>query len=305
MANKTWVIIADDMTIENSIAVSLEAGLPVTALVFGDKERASKVSGYGVESVLWFDTTEVIAEAYESNVAELAVSEKPSVVLGADEPTARSIVGVTAAHLGAPCAAAITNVAVKDSCATIECLVANDQSIEIFECATPVAGCLADGGKEASVGTPAPITAYDEAPLTSIAIVSTDIDEGAAASLAVADRVIGVGLGVGPKDNLQHVYDLAEVLGAEIACSLPLCDNYHWFEHSSVVGTSTQKISPRFYLACGVSGVPQHVLGVKGAKTICAINKDPEAPIFQESAYGILGDMNEVIPALTQAIKSL
>ena len=95
---------------------------------------------------------------------------------------------------------------------------------------------------------------------------------------------------------------MAEALGAEIACSLSLCDDYRWFEHGRVVGTSTQRIAPRLYVSVGISGQPQHMTGVRGAKTIVAINNDPEAPIFRACAYGIVGDLNKVVPALTEAL---
>ena len=76
----------------------------------------------------------------------------------------------------------------------------------------------------------------------------------------------------------------------ELACTKPLCDNYRWLKKSHLVGSSAHRISPRFYLAVGISGQPQHMMGVRGAKTIIAINSDPEAPIFGKCTYGIVGD---------------
>lgn len=304
MADTTWIVVADDMAIANVAASGLATGLPVKALVFGDMGRAEKAASLGVESVLWFDTNSALAEAYSADVAELADQERPAAILCADEPTARTITGIAAARIGAPAFSSITGVSIDGDKARIDRMIAGGNSVETVEYSGSVAGCLVDGGEEAAQGASVAVQKYEGAPTSAMKVVATNADDGAAASLAAAERVVGVGLGVGPKENLQAVYELAEALGAEIACSLPLCDNYHWFEHSSVVGTSTQKISPRFYIACGVSGVPQHVLGVKGAKTICAINNDPEAPIFKESEYGILGDMNEVLPVLTQAIKA-
>ena len=304
MADKVWMVVADDMTAANVAAAGLNTGLPVKALVFGSRERADVVATYGVESVVWFDTAEAIAEAYAADVAELAAQEKPAAILCADEPTARTITGIAATVLDAPALSSVSRVAI-DGTAVIDCLVANGNSVETAEYDGPVACCLVDGGDEAPTGAAAPVESFDGAPSAAMKAVATHVEGGAAASLAAAEKVVGCGLGIGPKENLQLIFDLADVLGAEIACSLPLCDNYHWFEHSSVIGTSTQKISPRFYIACGISGVPQHVLGVKGAKTICAINKDPDAPIFKESKYGILGDVTEVLPVLTQSLKAL
>ncbi|MBQ3302314.1 MAG: electron transfer flavoprotein subunit alpha/FixB family protein, partial [Eggerthellaceae bacterium] len=151
--------------------------------------------------------------------------------------------------------------------------------------------------------TPATVQEGSAEASDSLEVISTDAASADASGLLTAERVVGVGLGIGGKENLSLIDDLADALGAAVACTLPLCDNYRWFEHSSVVGTSTQKISPRLYVACGSSGAPQHLAGVRGAKVIVAINNDPEAPIFRECSYGIVGDVVKVLPVITEAIK--
>lgn len=132
-------------------------------------------------------------------------------------------------------------------------------------------------------------------------VLDTNTDSGGT-GLSEAERVVGVGRGFLEKDRLVIAEELCDALGAEMACSLSLCDDYRWFEHNRVVGTSTQRISPRLYIACGISGQPQHLAGVRAAKTIVAINRDPDAPIFRACDYGIVGDLNEVVPALTKAL---
>ena len=147
-----------------------------------------------------------------------------------------------------------------------------------------------------------PVAAVAEGAVAPLTITATHAGEEGGASLASANRVVGVGRGLTGKDQLALAEALAEALGAEIACSLSLCDDYRWFEHGRVVGTSTQRIAPRLYVSVGISGQPQHMTGVRGAKTIVAINNDPEAPIFRACAYGIVGDLNKVVPALTEAL---
>lgn len=306
MANNVWVVIADDMSFASVAQAGIATGAPVKALVFGPKERAEAVAAFAVESVLWFDDAAALPEALLADIREMAVADQPSAILCADEATARTITGFAAAAINAAATSSIVRV-ILGAPNKVEHLVAEGNSLEVIEATGPVAGSIVDGGADAEpTGATAPITAADLSKATAaLKPLRVTEEEGGGASLTAAEKVVSCGIGIGPKDSIELVRELADALGAEMACSLPLCDNYHWFEHTSVVGTSTQKISPRLYVACGVSGQPQHMMGVRSAKTICAINIDPEAPIFKESAYGIIGDVKEVVPALAAAIKAL
>jgi electron transfer flavoprotein alpha subunit len=159
---------------------------------------------------------------------------------------------------------------------------------------------------EIAESSPAEITTFS--PMIEAAQIRTKPGEpfrGAAQTvdLGSAQLIVAVGRGIKEADNLSLVQDLASTLGAEVAASRPICDN-GWLPIERQVGSSGQTVAPKLYLAVGISGAIQHLVGMKGSQCVVAINKDAEAPIFEIADYGIVGDLFEVVPALTEAIKT-
>ena len=125
-----------------------------------------------------------------------------------------------------------------------------------------------------------------------------------AVDLTKAEVIVAVGRGIKSKDNLVLAEKLAEVLGGDLAASRPICDA-EWLPIDRQIGSSGQTVAPKLYVALGISGAIQHLVGMKNSNTIVAINKDPEAPIFDIADYGIVGDLFEAVPVLTEEIKKL
>jgi len=125
-----------------------------------------------------------------------------------------------------------------------------------------------------------------------------------AVDLTQSEIIVAVGRGIKAPENIELANKLAEALGAEIGASRPICDS-GWLPMDRQVGSSGQTVAPKLYVALGISGAIQHMVGMKGSRTVVAINKDKEAPIFEAATYGIVGDLFEVVPALTEEIKKL
>jgi electron transfer flavoprotein alpha subunit len=123
-----------------------------------------------------------------------------------------------------------------------------------------------------------------------------------AVDLSQAPLIVAVGRGIKSQENIAIVEELARAMGAELAASRPICDN-EWLPMDRQIGSSGQTVAPKLYLAVGISGAIQHVVGMKNSQTIVAINKDAEAPIFDLADYGIVGDLFEIVPAITAEIK--
>ena len=118
-----------------------------------------------------------------------------------------------------------------------------------------------------------------------------------AVDLSQAERIVSVGRGIKAQEHIALAEQLARALGAEVAASRPICDN-GWLPMERQIGSSGQTVAPKLYVALGISGAIQHLVGMKGSRTIVAVNKDAEAPIFEVADYGIVGDLFEIAPAL-------
>jgi electron transfer flavoprotein alpha subunit len=121
--------------------------------------------------------------------------------------------------------------------------------------------------------------------------------------LESAELIVSIGRGIEKEENIQMAFDLAKVLGAEVSASRPVVDS-GWVEPFRQVGSSGQTISPKLYFSLGISGAIQHVVGMKGSKNILAINKDPDAPIFEIADYAVVGDLLDIIPKLIEALQT-
>ena len=157
---------------------------------------------------------------------------------------------------------------------------------------TPTSGVVID--KSTSVGVLAARRRY----------VETIVAEAGDVDITKHSVLVSIGRGIQEKDNVVLAEELAEALGAAVSCSRPVVDA-KWMEKSRQVGSSGKTVKPKVYLACGISGAFQHLAGIKGNPFLIAINKNPKAPIFQVADVGIVDDVLEFLPELTNKVREM
>jgi len=140
---------------------------------------------------------------------------------------------------------------------------------------------------------------------SAVKILETKPKSAKGIRLTDASIIVSFGRGVRKKEDMAIIEEFAKTVGGAIGCSRPIAEDLHWMPVDQYVGLSGQKVNPKLYLAFGISGQIQHQTGIRGSRIIVAINNDPKAPIFETSDYGIVGDLYQVIPALTNAVKQL
>jgi electron transfer flavoprotein alpha subunit len=286
-------------------AQRLEAPVKIVVLGAGAAAGAAELATAAVESVLVVDAAplaDYTADGYVMALEQVVAAEKPAMVFLPHTYQTRDFAPKLAARLG--CALVTDCVAVKADAFVRPMFQGKLHADVVPEGPGPhfvtiqIGAFRADqaarGATPAPVGSasvtidPAAIRVRPEAPFK---------EAKQAVDLSQAERIVAVGRGIKEQQNLQLVERLAAALGAEIAASRPICDS-GWLPMDRQIGSSGQTVAPKLYVALGISGAIQHLVGMKGSRTIVAVNKDAEAPIFEVADYGIVGDLFEIVPAL-------
>jgi electron transfer flavoprotein alpha subunit len=244
----------------------------------------------------------VPAEACASAVADVVAADPPRVVLSGRNPSERVLLGAAAARLGAAVLTGARSVSIDGGDVIVVNAVFGDIADETIAVSGGVA-LLFDGGPvPPASGGGAPIEEVSATPLP-LKVIETKMHDFDEADLNSAHRVIGIGRGLKAQEDLAMIEEIAQAFEAEVACSRPVAEGLNWMSKDRYIGSSGAHIAPQLYLAIGISGQLQHMVGVTGAETIVAINSDPNAAIFQQADYGLVGDLYQLVPAITAALK--
>lgn len=294
MANNTWII-ATDARIANLLDVAQPLGGNITVIAIG--ETAAQISGATEVLALPLGADQPI-EALAPAVAAAITAEPGDLILAADNASSRVLAGFVAAKLGAPVVAGAQAFE-----ATGDKLTVHRQGYGgIVKQTLSSAGalvCVMDGGKEAPLAGAANPISGETFPATVTGIAESG---EAPVELTSAKRIVALGRGFKNEADLEMARTLAAKLGAEIACSRPLAEGQGWIEKARYIGVTGQHVAPELYVAIGISGQLQHMVGCRDAKQIVVINSDEKAPIFNYADYAIVGDLYQVLPALNNAL---
>lgn len=289
-------------------------GLPVRACVFGDGvgALAAELAARGVEKAVAVESPllrEYTADGTAAAMEWLVREEAPDYVVLPHTYKVRDWASSVATRLGRALAADTTGFRVEDGAAVFARLLFQGKLTGEFVFETPgpnfvsvQAGAFRPAGAGAAQAPVEVRMAQLDAARIRQKPSAAFREEGGAVDLTAAERIVAVGRGIQEEGNLALIEELAAALGAEVGASRPICDN-GWLGMERQVGSSGQTVAPKLYVAVGISGAIQHVVGMKGSGCIVAINKDEAAPVFEVADYGIVGDLFDVVPALTEALK--
>ena len=304
MSANTWIVVAGDPAIGTLIETARALGGEVTAAVVGPRAVADTIAAGGVDKVLWFgEPGQAPVEAFASAVAD-AVEASPGTVLGASRPGDRVLLGAVAARLQAAVLTEASSVSADGDALVVTRTIFGGIAVETVVVAGPVALVL-DGGPvpaAAAAGSAAPVTEVAAIPL-GMTVVETNASAFDEVDLGAADRVVGIGRGLKAQGDLAMIEALAGASKAEVGCSRPVAEGLNWLGKDRYIGVSGQHIAPDVYFAIGISGQLQHMVGVRGATTIVAINSDQNALVFEDADYCLVGDLYQIVPALTKALR--
>lgn len=283
-------------------------GTHCAALVLGSADNAGQLGKYGAARVLnvndpalaHFDT-----QVYTSAIAQVAKQTGAQVVVLAHTANGKALLGRLAARLNAgSVAAAKTLPNLSDGQFKVSKGVYSGKATAEYQITSPVKVLSISGTEtrpEAAASEVAVESVSLSLPAPKVKVVEVKRQEGIV-PLPEAELVVSAGRGMKGPENWGIIEDLASALGASLACSRPVSDA-DWRPHHEHVGQTGIAIHPNLYIAIGISGAIQHLAGVNQSKTIVVINKDPEAPFFKAADYGVVGDLFEVVPKLTAAVK--
>ncbi len=277
----------------------------VTAVVIGTEACAEQAAEYADKVFMLKNDGSVMDESYIEAMAQIAADEKAEVILLPVNKRTRHIAGKLSAKLDAPVVPDTGDIQVCEEGIEIKRMVYGGTAIAkyLITADTCIIGVSSGTFEVGSKRNGSVIVCDMAANGEGVERTEIKISEIEEVDLTKARIIVSVGRGIGEEAFIATAKELAEVLGAELACSRPIGEEHGWLPISRFVGISGTTVKPNVYLAIGISGQIQHMIGCNNSRKIIAINKDENAPVFKQCDYGIVGDLTKVVPQMIALLK--
>lgn len=306
-----WLITDDQNTVGELCGGGRQLGESVSAVLFGEQKDAEEAIALGADQVYLFAQPgeSAMIEDYANSIAQLLRDENADLVLVHPSIKGMLLAGKIASQLGTSALSNISGFAVEAGKITVKHMVYGGAAIRTEEALSDIViTTVATGVFEApskDESREGKVTEVNpEINDNGIYVVETRPKQGEVVNLGAAKRVVGVGRGFANKEDLKMAEDLAEAIGAEMACSRPIAEGEKWMGKERYIGVSGVVLKPDVYISIGISGQIQHMVGVNQAKTLVAINKDKNAPVFKQADIGLVGDIYNVLPQIIEKMNA-
>jgi len=288
-----------------------QLNMPLAALRFGDANGivAQRYFDYGAQTLYTTPNIEpnsLNSETYTQALCEAAIKDASQVLLLTSSKLGKEAAGRVAQRLEAGCITDAIDLRVQDSELVVQryALGGNTISSEIIESPRKVISVMPRTFEAKPQPTQGQFRALDiKPPPQRVEVIERKTKTGESVNIESAENLVCVGQGIAKQEDLRIINDLCSALKAEIGCTRALSSDFHWLSEDRMVGISGKRCKPKLHISIGISGQIQHTVGVLSSKLIVAINKDKEAPIFKIADYGIVGDLYEIVPKLTERLR--
>ncbi len=284
--------------------VAATLGVSCKALVLGDVENAENLGKSGASEVLCVHGVNVFNdEVFASVITDVATRQNARLIVLNHSSNGKAVLGRVAIRWDASSVSSVQSLQIVDGKINVHRPAYSGKAVAVVELSgdRSVISLMSNAVQPVIDGGIAPVVKLEVEIPTSVVIIREERREEGRVPLPEAELVVSAGRGVKDPSNWGIIEDLANALGATTACSRPVADS-DWRPHHEHVGQTGIAISPNLYIAIGISGAIQHLAGVNNSKVIVVINKDQEAPFFKAADYGVLGDLFDVVPKLTEAV---
>lgn len=309
--NNVWIITDDQNAVGELCSGGQQLGDQVSIVLFGDQNQAEEAIASGADQVYLFGQPgdSVMIEAYSKSIAELLWAEKANLVMVYSSVRGMLMAGRIASQLATSALSNISKLTVEDGSIIVKHMVyggvafRTEKTLSDTVVVTVGTGVFEAMPKDAT--RQGKVTKLNpEVDNSGIRVLETRPKQAELVNLIAAKRVVGVGRGFAAKEDLKMAEEFAALIGAEMGCSRPIAEGEKWMSKERYIGVSGVLLKSDIYILLGVSGQIQHMVGANPAKTLVAINKDKNAPVFKQADIGLVGDIYKVLPKIVARMKA-